>query len=795
MPVHVVTIAAANYLPRVMVLAESFRRVHPDGIFDLCIVDDLDGSMSIDEFGIGIIRLTDLPLDPHLLHLMGVYYDVTEFSTALKPWVLQAALERTGAPVLYLDPDIEIFGSLEPLVELAAANEIVLVPHVVDPIPRDGLTPPEMLIMRAGIYNLGFIGVSPAATGFLSFWQERLVYDCVSRPDEGLFTDQKWIDFVPGMFPCVIERDLGYDVAYWNLQERPIALEGDAYTAGGRPLRFLHYSGFDPTTPHILSKHAGDRPRVLLSQHPVLERLCARYAQSLLSWEQRLDAPRYAWAKLPNGVTIDAAVRSIVRECVIAHVLDGEPLPPDPFGIDGAEPFCDWLFSVDGGRGFTRYQEGVLTLRRDVEIAHPEIFRGVGSGFLRWLRANAVRESHLSPELVDRLDREVSAWIPQQAERPVPGAPPVVDVIGLFRAEMGVGEAARRSALALRAAGVNHRTVGWHQASISRLAADAPDSSVEATGIADIAVAHVNADVFDWLTRDLGGTLLDGRHRIGVWFWELSVFPRDLWPAFNLVDEVWVATRFMQESISTGSPVPVVHMPVPLVAPPIDRSVTREQLGLDDRFTFLFVFDMLSVRGRKNPVGLIEAYTKAFAPGDGARLVIKTINADRRVLDHERVLLAAAGRDDVDVRDGYLDSGHLGALIDQSDCYVSLHRSEGLGLTIAEAMTLGKPVIATAYSGNVDFMTPETSHMIGCRLVPVGPGNDPYPPEALWAEPDLEQAAAAMRAVFDDPAAAREMGERARLDLAMRFSPAVCGRRMAERFERIRAGRGRRWWS
>lgn len=795
MTVHVCTIAAANYLPRVMVLAESFRRVHPDGVFEVCIVDDLDGTMAIDEFGVGVIRLTDLPLDAHLLHLMGVYYDVTEFSTALKPWVLQSALERTGAPVLYLDPDIEVFGSLEPLIELAERHEIVLVPHVVDPIPRDGLTPPETLIMRAGIYNLGFIGVSPAAKPFLDFWQERLLYDCVSRPDEGLFTDQKWIDFVPGMFPVVIERDRGYDVAYWNLQERPVRETDDGFTAGGAPLRFLHFSGFDPTTPHILSRHAGDRPRVLLSQEPALDALCRRYAEQVLAWEERLVAPRYGWARFANGVGIDGVVRRVVRDAVIEHVMCGDELPPDPWGVDGADRFCDWLFEVEGGRGFSRYHEGVLALRRDVEVAHPEMFRGDGSGFLRWLRANAVAESGLTPELVARLDREVCAWVPQGVERPVPGAPPVVDIIGLFRAEMGVGEAARRSALALRAAGVNHRTIGWHQASVSRLAADAPDSSVEATGAADIAIAHVNADVFDWMYRDIGGAVLDGRHRIGVWFWELSVFPRSLWPAFTMVDEVWAATRFMQEAMSAGAPVPVVHMPVPLVAPTVDRTVTRADLGLDDRFTFLFVFDMLSVRGRKNPVGLIEAYTRAFTPADGARLVIKTINADKRVLDHERVLLAAAGRDDIEIRDGYLDTGHLGALMELSDCYVSLHRSEGLGLTIAEAMTLGKPVIATAYSGNLDFMTPETSHLIGCRLVPVGPDNDPYPPEALWADPDLDQAADAMRRVFEDPEAARAMGERARRDLAARFSPAVCGRRMAERFERVRSARGRRWWN
>jgi glycosyltransferase involved in cell wall biosynthesis len=123
------------------------------------------------------------------------------------------------------------------------------------------------------------------------------------------------------------------------------------------------------------------------------------------------------------------------------------------------------------------------------------------------------------------------------------------------------------------------------------------------------------------------------------------------------------------------------------------------------------------------------------------------------------------------------------------DCYVSLHRSEGLGLTIAEAMALGKPTIATSYSGNVDFLNETNGYPVGYSLVRVGPHSSPYDPQALWAQPDIGSAADALRAVVEDPAEAARRGRRAMSDLAAQFSPARCGALMATRLATIRRNR------
>src|SRR5690606_24413659 len=174
--------------------------------------------------------------------------------------------------------------------------------------------------------------------------------------------------------------------------------------------------------------------------------------------------------------------------------------------------------------------------------------------------------------------------------------------------------------------------------------------------------------------------------------------------AFQYVDEVWAATEYLRSAFASAELAPVSLVPSPLVFPtPEPAAGDRTRLGLDDRFTVLFSFDFLSVVDRKNPLGLVEAFTRAFGPDDGARLILKGINGDVFPDKREELIDAAAARDDIEVWDTYLSARDRLALVAMVDCYASLHRSEGLGLTMAEAMALGTPVVATAYSGNLDF--------------------------------------------------------------------------------------------
>ena len=200
---------------------------------------------------------------------------------------------------------------------------------------------------------------------------------------------------------------------------------------------------------------------------------------------------------------------------------------------------------------------------------------------------------------------------------------------------------------------------------------------------------------------------------------------------------------------------------------------------------FLFSWDMLSVLERKNPHGLIAAYKEAFGPDDGAVLVLKTMNGRSNLHRMEELRWSCRDRADIVLIDEVFDQVRTASLANLCDCYVSLHRSEGLGLTMAEAMLLEKPVIATNYSGNVDFMTDDIAHLVRWQPTTVPPKSGPYQPGSVWADPDLGHAAELMRAVVEAPDDARRLGVAARARLLQTHSLERCGAAIRERLEQI----------
>jgi glycosyltransferase involved in cell wall biosynthesis len=207
------------------------------------------------------------------------------------------------------------------------------------------------------------------------------------------------------------------------------------------------------------------------------------------------------------------------------------------------------------------------------------------------------------------------------------------------------------------------------------------------------------------------------------------------------------------------------------------------------RFVFLFTFDFLSVFERKNPLAIVEAFSKAFTPSEGPVLVVKSVNGDLRRLGRDRVRLAAADRPDIVLIEDYLTNDERDALLARADAYVSLHRAEGFGLTMAEAMILGKPVIATGYSGNLDFMTEENSFLVPYEMAEVPPGCEPYLPGTPWAEPDVDVAARLMRQVVDEPDLAAAKAAVAQADIARTHGLDVAAAFVERRFEALAAAR------
>ena len=358
------------------------------------------------------------------------------------------------------------------------------------------------------------------------------------------------------------------------------------------------------------------------------------------------------------------------------------------------------------------------------------------------------------------------------------------NLIGYIRAESGVGEAVRTMALAADAAAIPYSLTDVGYQTVSRQADRRAESKAVDEAFA-IDVVYVNADQ---TRRTLVDLAKDGRpssaYRIGFWHWEQPRLPEVYWQGFEGLDEVWVPTAFVQEAVSAVSPVPVFKVPH-AVDFRVSPDWTRESFGIPaDRFAVLVMYDFHSYRVRKNPEAAIAAFERASAGREDMVLVIKTINASGYAEDYAALKAEVAGRSVVFI-DEVFSRDQIYALEACCDCMLSLHRAEGFGFGPAEMMFLGKPVIATGWSGNMEFMTPHNSFPVDYELVPLKAQLGAYAAGIDWAEPDVDHAAACLRRVVEDRALAREVGARARQTMLTKFSPAVIGQHYRERLALI----------
>ena len=448
--------------------------------------------------------------------------------------------------------------------------------------------------------------------------------------------------------------------------------------------------------------------------------------------------------------------------------------PPAPF--DRPDEFVAWLNEPvhPAAPEFTRYLADLFARRPALQREFPDPRWIDGERFRDWAATTGRETEGIPPALIPP-PRPPMAEPPQA----VPGG---VNVAGYFRAEAGVGQAARHLIRGLDRAGIPYSTFTYEETPSRQ--GHAFEDRTGATY--DVNVICVNADQVPRFTYDIGPAFFKDRHSIGVWWWEVGQFPERFHQAFGPVNEVWVGSDFVREAIAAETEKPVLTMPLGIELP--EAAPTRRSALLpEEGFVFLFSFDFDSRFERKNPVAVVEAFRRAFPPGSGPTLVLKSINGDRWLTQLEQLRAAASGRSDIRVIDGYLSAEENAGLMGTCDCYVSLHRSEGFGLTMAEAMAYAKPVIATAYSGNLMFMTGETSYLVPYDLSSIPDGADPYPAGGVWADPDVESAASFMREVVDHPEEAKERGRRAREHVAERLSPDRMGAFLRDRIGEIRA--------
>lgn len=306
----------------------------------------------------------------------------------------------------------------------------------------------------------------------------------------------------------------------------------------------------------------------------------------------------------------------------------------------------------------------------------------------------------------------------------------------------------------------------------------------------DINLFHINGDEVAQALAHLRDPNFAKAYNIILPVWELPRYPSDWAEALNQFDEVWASSEFIARALSTGVTRPVRLMPQ-AVAPALTQHLGRRALGIPDHVTaFLFFFDLSSYIARKNPFQVIEAFKALVArhPREPAHLILKFKGSLAQDTTGAQLRDAVGAiSDQVQLIEGALPDHVVKNLVRNADCFISLHRSEGFGRGLAEAMAFEVPVIATGYSGNLTFMRPENSRLVACRQVAVGRGEYPHWEDQSWAQPELEDAVAAMEDILLSRAQVLEKARQAKLDMAMNFSSLAMGTRYAERLREVMA--------
>lgn len=360
---------------------------------------------------------------------------------------------------------------------------------------------------------------------------------------------------------------------------------------------------------------------------------------------------------------------------------------------------------------------------------------------------------------------------------------PGVNLVGYFQAATGLGQAVRGCELGLEAAGIPLEKVdfqgevpAWQKIEFNKQQHTVPTFKYKTN------IFHVNPPQLPFLWDAFDNAHLVGRYNIGIWYWELPKFPIEWTHSFRLVDEVWGATNFICDAVREVSPVPVVRIP-PVVQVKANLDIRRDRFQLpDNKFLFLCAYDVLSSHVRKNPQAAIQAFKRAFPkPDQNVGMVIKINNSQENAEGVQLLKNELIDFSNCYFIEDILSRKEFVALLNLADAYVSLHHSEGFGLIPAESMALGKPVVMTHWSGNIDFMTAENSCPVDFRLVPVGQADVCYQPDQLWADPDIDQAAYYMKKLYFDNIYYKKLSVKAQEHIQLNYSAEVIGKKIFNR--------------
>jgi hypothetical protein len=752
-----VTIVAKNYLAQAAILERSFLEHHPGGSFFTVLIDGSEDSKRESQSLGRFLIPSDLDIDSQVLERMATIYDVMEFATAIKPKALEYVLKLTGQHVAYIDPDIQIFRPLQVVVEALEVNAIVLTPHNLSPIPRDGMETSEQAIRYSGIFNLGFVAVSNAASTFLDWWHARLVTDAVVDIENALFTDQRWIDFVPALFDVKILKNPGLNVAYWNIHERELSRKSDGeILVNGEPLFFYHFSGYDPLTPWILTKHDGVRPRFSIDKSIILRELCDSYGQQLErnNFSTSRKTP-YGLNFSLEGFPLTKEVRRSYRNWWLSAMSDGQTWPPSAFSKD--EKFVDWMTAPVLGALHSPHSRAERVLWENshyLQDRFPDIDATSSVSYRDWLDNSTERKtlySQISEIKPEAIDIQASGW----------------NVLSTNGDDGDLIDMRDRCKVLVQACGLPAQQVNIRESTPLKGSEFRPTVSTFPV-YEDLIAINMNGEA-GRLFDQAGFTRRPVRRRILLNLWDFNEATPETEKMYESFDEIWCPSEFVTQSLPKSCQQKAIPITIPLEDPANFAGISKSVMGLPDDFTFLSVFDGGRSAGRDNPLAVLESYLQGFQETSGTRLVIRIIGGSQSVRVISRMRYLAQGRSDITFLEGDVGQGEIIGLINAADCYISMHRTTAFGANMARAALAGKPLIATGYSGNLAFMG-DLGLKVEYSLERVGNGDSFAPDHAQWANASIDDAVDKMRVVANDYSQCSEASQQWSAQIRAKYS-------------------------
>lgn len=629
------TVATLRGLPSVRVLVKSFADHHPGATCHALLVDcDRDTLAELGELGrlaagARFVLPGELGIGDTELARLRTAFTPDELCAVLRPRLMRwlVTSERTSGPVLYLDPSVLV---LAPIVASVLAGLVdhssVLVPRVSQPLPEDGLRPDAADLRAAGLFDPALVAVNRGAADFLAAWAEHAL-----REPADAFLDEAAV-----LLRHHVLRDPGIGLSVWNAAQRPmVADDHGVVTVGGAPLRTVHFAGFDPERPWLLSARIAERPRVLLSEHRLLAKLCSAYVAALSAATQPGDPVR-----LPHRIgsaSVPASLRARYRTAWLAAERAGSEIPP-PLPTSPVE-FLEWACAPAGEPGSTRWAAAVWADNAGLRRRFPDPFGADADGFREWCAAAGVSSGALPPEAVPR--------VPDAGTR-------LTDQLGV--SVLGRG----RLADLLRAA--------------------AAASGLPVSGEPDYPVVLCCGSVPSGLARR--------RYVVAL--------PDDTGEVtgHRAADEAWTLTEAARSELDSANspPVHVIPLPVPdlPVTGEVARQLARDRLGWPgkpDTVVFAAVVDLACERADD----ALGAFTMTFADRTDVRLLLLVDGVDRHDAA-ERLRLAASDDDRVALVERPADRN---AWLDTANCLLALHGSgaDRVGMIVADAAARGLPVV------------------------------------------------------------------------------------------------------